>query len=547
MKIIILNSLEKVFSDEAPKSLENDDKSFTDYNISMLKNQRASFQAAFSSDKDSVVSFDLKGVLADCASMYIVGEVPVGNACSDNSDDFYLRKNSGNYPDVLMPVNGEISIKGGAWNSLWIELVPDGDYEGKSELTVEIKENGETVASDSIEVEIINAELPEQELIYTNWFHCDCLCNYYGVEPFSDEFWRICKNFVKTAVDHGMNCILTPLFTPPLDTKVGGERRTVQLVDVKKRGGTYYFNFSNLKNWFSMCRECGIEYFEMSHLFTQWGAKHAPKIVAVDSKGREKKIFGWFTRTSSKTYDRFLRAFASELVEVIEAEGLRDKCLFHISDEPSEKHLRIYKKRAKLISEIFPGFKVIDALSEFDFYEKGVVKHPIPCEDSIEDFYGKVPELWTYYCCGQGHSNLPNRFLTMPSVRNRILGFLMYKYDVKGFLHWGYNFYNSQYSIKAIDPFKITDAGGGFPSGDSFVVYPGADGTALESLRLKVFYDGFQDMAALKLLESKIGREKTLAALEAGLEKPLSFTEYPHSEHWLISTRDKINQMIKEN
>ena len=135
----------------------------------------------------------------------------------------------------------------------------------------------------------------------------------------------------------------------------------------------------------------------------------------------------------------------------------------------------------------------------------------------------------------------------MPSVRNRVLGFLLYKYDVKGFLHWGYNFYNSQYSIKAIDPYKITDAGGGFPSGDSFIVYPAKDGTALESLRLKVFYDGFQDMRALKLLESKIGREKTLEILEEGLEKPLSFTEYPRCEEWLLSTRERINQKIKEN
>ncbi|MBQ8015497.1 MAG: DUF4091 domain-containing protein, partial [Clostridia bacterium] len=494
MKTIILNSLEKVFSDKAPEKFGCVNKPAGDCRISMLKNQRVSFQVAFSADNDTVVSCEIKGELSERASAYIVKEVPVGNACYDNADDFYLRKTSGDYPDVLVPVNDKIEVKGGIWNSLWIEITPDGVYSGTSELVVEIKETGNTVATESVTVDVIDAELPKQELVYTNWFHCDCLCNYYGVEPFSNEFWRICKNFVKTAVDHGMNCILTPLFTPPLDTRVGGERKTVQLVDVKKSGGTYYFNFKNLRKWFSMCRECGIEYFEMSHLFTQWGAKHAPKIVASDSKGREKKIFGWFTRTSSKKYDRFLRLFAAKLVEVIESEGLRENCYFHVSDEPSERHLKIYRKRAKLISEVFPGFKVIDALSEYEFYEKGAVKHPIPCEDKVEDFYGKVPELWTYYCCGQGDKYLPNRFLSMPSVRNRVLGFLLYKYDVKGFLHWGYNFYNSQYSIKAIDPYKITDAGGGFPSGDSFIVYPAKDGTALESLRLKVFYDGFQDM-----------------------------------------------------
>ena len=31
-------------------------------------------------------------------------------------------------------------------------------------------------------------------------------------------------------------------------------------------------------------------------------------------------------------------------------------------------------------------------------------------------------------------------------------GVLMYLHGIKGFLHWGFNFYNSQYSISHIDP-----------------------------------------------------------------------------------------------
>ena len=536
MEILVLSSLEKVFSDERPSAAEF--KGF-----SMLRNERSSFQVAFCTDKDEKVSFELNGKLAECSKAYTVKEIPAGTAAyKDGVDDFYLRKKSGKYPDCLMPVNGDFEAEAGKWYSLWVEVIPDGKITGKSELSVSV--NGETA---SVEIEVIDAELPKQELIYTNWYHSDCLCNYYNIEPFSEEYWRINRNFIKTAADHGMNCILTPLFTPPLDTRVGGERRTVQLVTVRHHGGKYYFDFSNFRKWVEICRECGIEYFEMSHFFTQWGAKHAPKIVALDSKGREKKIFGWKTRTSSKKYDEFLRQFASAFIKVVENEGIREKCFLHVSDEPHIKDLETYKRRAALIEEIFPGFKVIDALSDFDFYEKGAVKNPIPCEDSIKPFIGNVPELWTYYCCGQGHSYVPNRFFSMPSLRNRVLGIILYKYDVKGFLQWGYNFYNSQYSIKPIDPFKVSDAGGGFPSGDAFVVYPAENGTALESLRLKVFYDGFQDILALKLLESKIGREKVLEFIDKDLFKPLTFMEYPHESEWLLETREKINQLIKEN
>ena len=84
-------------------------------------------------------------------------------------------------------------------------------------------------------------------------------------------------------------------------------------------------------------------------------------------------------------------------------------------------------------------------------------------------------------------------------------------------------------------------------TGDSFVVYPAADGTALESIRIKVFYDGFEDMMALRLLESKISREKVLEFIDKDLFKPLTFMEYPHENEWLLEFREKINQMIKEN
>ena len=538
MELLILSSLEKVFSDERPSAPVHK-------NFSMLSNERQSFQAAFCCENDAEITAELSGKLAEKSKMFFVKEVPVGNACYDDADDLYLRKTSGNYPDVLTPVNGKVNVQSGKWYSFWIEVSPAGEI-GESELSVKISSKNED-AQGSIKIEVIGAELPKQDWIYTNWFHCDCLCNYYNVEPFSEPFWDICRNYVKTAADHGMNCILTPLFTPPLDTRVGGERRTVQLVKVRHHGGKYYFDFRNFRKWVAVCRECGIEYFEMSHLFTQWGAKHAPKIVAIDSKGREKKIFGWKTRTSSKEYDKFLRSFAAELIKVIDSEGIREKCLFHISDEPNIKQLETYKKRAKLIDEIFPGFRIIDALSDYEFYETGAVKQPIPCEDHIEKFVGNVPELWSYYCCAQGNKYVPNRFMSMPSLRNRVLGIIMYKYDIKGFLHWGYNFYNAQYSVRDIDPYKVTDAGGGFPSGDSFVVYPSDDGKALESLRLKVLYEGFQDMMALKLLESKVGREKVLEFIEKDLFKPLTFMEYPHETEWLLETREKINQMIKEN
>ncbi|MBQ4627220.1 MAG: hypothetical protein IJB45_08240, partial [Clostridia bacterium] len=434
MEILVLSSLEKVLHTKIPSAEEL--KAF-----SMLKNEKSSFQIAFYMQSENKLELKLSGELAQYAKPYTVKHVPVRTSCNiKNADDFFIDKAAGNYPDYLEPIDGFFTAEGKMWHSIWIEIVPNGEFWGKSTLEISLG-NPDALIPDcyetkKIEIEVINAELPKQSLIHTCWYHSDCLCNFYGFEALSDDFWQTNERFIKTAVEHGINCILTPLFTPPLDTKVGGERRTVQLVKVYKNGGRYRFDFRNLQKWIDMCKRCNVEYIEFSHLFTQWGAKHAPKIIVIDSKGREKKLFGWETKATGRKYTEFLRAFASELIDFIDKNGIRNKCFIHISDEPSERDLKTYRKHADLFAEIFPGFATFDALSDYEFYKTGAVKLPVPCESDIEDFAGNVPELWTYYCCGQDDDYLPNRFIAMPSLRNRILGFLMYKYNIKGFLQW---------------------------------------------------------------------------------------------------------------
>ena len=133
-----------------------------------------------------------------------------------------------------------------------------------------------------------------------------------------------------------INLLLTPVFTPPLDTEIGGERPTVQLVGVHLTGGVYSFDFTNLARWVSICRSSGIADLEIAHLFTQWGAKATPKIIA-DVDGVQKRLFGWNVPASSPAYRRFLEAFLPALIAELGRLGYsKDHLYFHISDEPGE-------------------------------------------------------------------------------------------------------------------------------------------------------------------------------------------------------------------
>ena len=51
--------------------------------------------------------------------------------------------------------------------------------------------------------------------------------------------------------------ILTPLFTPALDTAVGIERTTTQLLDVRVENGNYSFGFDRVKKWIDLCQPAG--------------------------------------------------------------------------------------------------------------------------------------------------------------------------------------------------------------------------------------------------------------------------------------------------
>ena len=337
--------------------------------------------------------------------------------------------------------------------------------------------------------------------------------------------------------------VLTPLFTPPLDTAVGGERPTVQLVEVTEEEGGYRFGFGRLKRYMDLAWECGIRYFEIAHLFTQWGAEHAPKIV-VKANGREEKRFGWHTDASSPAYVDFLRQFLLALKEHLRRENRLDRCWFHISDEPPLAAMDSYRRARNSIQEALEGCRTMDALSDIAFYKEGLVPHPIPSNDHVDAFLAeKVPHLWTYYCCGQT-TEVSNRMMAMPSARNRILGWQLYRHGIEGFLQWGYNFWFTSLSQRFIDPYAVTDGGEAFPSGDAFIVYPGEDGRPVPSIRQLVFHEALQDMRALQLLESRLGREAAEQWIDQACEEPLTFRRYPRHTDWILDTREKLNRAL---
>lgn len=551
----LADALTKAFADREPA----DASLFAEWQA--LRGETISFQIAYTCGlvrsrfegrfaRFCFAKVRVESPIAGYLRMRDVKNIPCQYPAHPEADDNYLTKTPGLYPDRLSDLwEDSVMMLPGQWKSLWIDAdIPADAIPGTYPVRVifEDKDKGTPIASVETEVEILSPVLPAQTFPRTEWFYADCLADYYGVGVFSEEHWRILEAYIQTAVKRGITMILTPQFTPPLDTAVGRERTVVQLVGVSKTGEDYSFDFSKLERWISMCKRCGVQYFELSHLFSQWGAVAAPQVVGTVD-GEEQTLFGWHTPASTGEYPRFLSQYLPQLTQKLEELGVADRCYFHISDEPNLKQLESYRAAYEVVASYLRDFKLMDALSDYEFYKHGLVQHPVCATNHIEPFLDhQVPGLWSYYCTAQG-VDVSNRFIAMPAARTRVYGAQLFYHQIAGALHWGYNFYNGVDSLFRIDPLCDTDSGGAYPSGDPFLVYPKADGTPEESIRLMLLDQAMSDLRAFEYLASLIGRDKVCAMIDEVMGKPFTFREYPRApkdRDALFALRLRVNDAI---
>ncbi len=559
----IVSSLEACFLDESI----NDKK--TRSSFLMYRNEKLSFQVIFSCDKnDSTVPPFLRlGVSGELAPYVTVREVVcVPNhypVCPHRVDDNYMRTTPGLYPNLLRPLHykgygsakdGCIRTDRGHLRAFWIDvLLPENVNVSYDETPLEftlfhVREQGEKeVANSCAYIRVSPLKLPPQKLIHTEWFYCDCIAEAYHTKAFSSLHWEMIEKYMKVAKDNGINMILMPIFTQELDTYVGGERMTTQLLKITvEDDGSYAFNFDLVDKWIDLCERVGIKYYEIPHFFTQWGADHAPKIVA-KVKGRVKRIFGWETDSMCAEYAEFLSALIPSLVEHFKKRGIDKRCYYHISDEPSVNKIDKYLKCKERIAPYLEGYNIIDALSSFDFYEKGILQKPIPSISHSQAFLDhNIPGLWVYYCGANGKVETTDRYLSMPMARTRILGVQLYSHKIEGFLHWGYNFYHNCRSYDYVDILSCNDGEYFAPSGDMCVVYPGTDKEVWETMRLNAIREAMDDIRALELCEEVLGREQTEHIINHSLDTPLTFFKYPKESDYLLSLHDRVLLAIEE-
>jgi hypothetical protein len=495
----------------------------------------AAYERVASGDPETVeVTASCAALAGEAPRVRLVGYVPVPHHNTETpEEELDCRGHIPGYvPDPLYD-RQSTRIASGETAAFWISLpVPPDAPPGVAELPVTVTIDGQAQSTLAVRLRVWDALLsPRRELRVTHWFYVDALLDWYRLEPFEEGFWRILKPYVADCVAHGQDTLYVPLLTPPLD----GVKRPSQLLHVKRtgagKGRQYRFGWTDVKRYVDLASRAGIRHFEWTHLFTQWGVKHAIRVY--EGQGRDEKLL-WkpATGATSAAYRTFLGELLPELERFIEAEKLTKRSFFHVSDEPhGDEHAASYRRARGMLHELAPWMKVMDALSELRFGTDGLTDMPIPSISVTRSFVEAGIPCWTYFCCGPRGRYL-NRLMDTPLAKIRISGWLFRRFGVLGFLHWGYNYWYESQTRRLIDPY--CESSGlrwpGWAHGDTFQVYPGPEGP-VDSLRWEVFAASLSDYALLEA--AGVGPGDSLLADLA------DFDRFPKAEAWLAQARRK--------
>lgn len=428
-----------------------------------------------------------------------VGFVKVGRANPEPSKDSYAPL-SGYFPDPII-IKETQDVPMGSTQPLWVTVkIPEnavpGNYQAKIEISGKLGGKMFTVTKD-ISLSVYKPVIKNTSLWVTNWFFLDrlkYLNNGQEVEKFSDLYWELSGVMARTLADYRQNVAMLS----PLD-----------LTSFKFENNQWSFDFSNFNKMVQLFIDEGvIGRLEGGHFGGRmdggWSSPLGLNVPVLANDSVEKEMLP----LEDQRVQQFYSAFLPALYTNIEQQGWADKYLQHIADEPIPDNVASYIEISKFVKKLVPQIKIIEACHTHQL--ENMVDVWVPQMNFLRDgldFYSaqqaKGNEAW-YYTCLAPKGEWANRFVELPLIKTRLLHWVNFKYNIPGYLHWGFNYWGSGDGISASDDTfddvsgMILSSGNILPGGDCWIAYPG-EKTIYPSIRLEAMRDGIVDYELLKM------------------------------------------------
>lgn len=460
--VFVASSLDRVFQDGKTLLKPNFSKSA---HLSLAKNEYESFQVVISSGKDTLNSARLE--ISDLINEKTSAKIEKNNIIwrvvgyVQTKKPYYLVRFVGLWPDPLIPAQ-DTDIQTGMTQPFWVTVyIPKDTQAGIYKGTVKVLAADTSLREIPLNVEVHNFVLSSENRLKTAFdFYGHITPERYpkkeneSEDAYQARIARLNEEYIVDMLRHRINPILNidPLSQGDLGRVDRYRMYGLNNFSIGKRGGTFNNNWpkddEEIEKLFPVYRAYGesLKFNKMLgyHYIYTWdeGGIGNPAVSNICS---------------------MIHRAHPELKNMVCYHGFWDPK----NDPEWGKDIDIWCFQIDSFNE-----KKMQAL-------KGIGK-----------------EIWMYVS-GPGGSGSPNLAVDFDSIDYRIIPWLCWKYDIKGFLYWCVNWW------PYVDPFKSAANTKWQQNGNGLLFYPGEDGP-IASLRLEIFRDGMEDYEYLYLLAEKI-------------------------------------------
>lgn len=489
----------------------------------------------------------------------------LNNPAANTDPSTYLRKAPAFFPDAFLEEK-IIRIRDEWTQPLWVSVrapkgTPPGEYRGSIGIDLVDNQGATTHFDVPVTLTVWRFTLPDEaHLHHTEWFMWDF--RYYHVELFSEKHWEWIAKAAQDMARHRQDTILTPFLSLVIVSQ-----DAAQPLQAPIEAGMLHYDFSRLDRWIETFKKAGVTWIEGAHVAGREGGWESNFVWArfpvCGPNGKPVDVSA--AKLSEEQFEPYMEGLVKAIHAHLKERGWADRYIQHIADEPIPKNEATWVYRAKRVREWLPGAPIIDAVMSKGL--EGVIDIRVP---QIHEIKPDEPRnagetLWSYVCLSP-QGRYPNRFLDYPSIRNRILFWLSWTMDLKGFLHWGYNYWNAWGGVPvSVDVSPWMDATGGsiycadrqpLPAGDPHIVYPGKS-QICSSIRWEVVRKGIEDFEYLYLLDqvarSKHSHAKHAARVDARKLLERIKTEiapnpdnHTHNDQVLLDAREQAGELLDQ-
>lgn len=419
---------------------------------------------------------------------YIKVSPRIGRPASDQ-----LKSPDQTYPDPLF-AQDTFSVTQNVMFPILLDIPVDaGIKSGIHTIRVRVTSaSKKDVASASFSFQVFNVTVPAEKMNYIAWYHdadYRLMNNGQGVEPFSELYWKIFKNIVKTAKENGQNTFtVNQLFL----IKFSRNKDNKWSAD--------YTQFDRAVN--IILKEVGMRYVNFRQFAARLGGWESPFGLTFPKYYGPQYYMNNRAMGDSEAmsfYNWFIPAYRTHL----KAGSYLNKTLQHIADEPIDANKASYIAVAKYIKGLAPDLTTIEAVQTMDVAP--YIDNVVMLLDQLPGAYPAIQKMqqntnkkFWLYTCNSPQGEYANRFIELPLVKTTLLPWIASRYNLNGYLHWAIDFWGDapydDASIVKFGPSQMV-----FPGGDAWLFYP-AYQTVNISLRSLAMRNGITDVALLNLL-----------------------------------------------